>query len=180
MTVYPLAALRALLLHTQLLDRPAEATPPPSLDFDVPGCRPPRRGPDRHAADGRPRHYWRSGPASGRMILRTSTPFLRAGTQIFRGLASCRLLTFPCHGIAISFRASAKPGTAVNRYGQDLVIDARQPPNDWCRDRAHRARAVRCEPAISKPGHPRGSWWDWKPAKCALEYARPVRRSDDR
>src|SRR5512137_579703 len=37
MTTYPLSAVRALALHTQLLDRPHEATPAPSLDsvYDV-------------------------------------------------------------------------------------------------------------------------------------------------
>jgi uncharacterized protein YcaQ len=170
MTIYPLSALRALALHTQKLDTPNGSEPPPSLDsvFETVD----RLGAvqiDTLQMVARA-HYvtlWSRHGAYDPSSFDTlaSTP---AERKVFEGWyhAACFV---PIH----EYRYQMP-------HQRRLREDGHQWFQDWLQKPGHRELVeavmtrIRTEGAV-RTSHfegdgKRGTWWDWKPAKMALEH----------
>ncbi len=171
MTIYPLAALRALALHTQLLDRSAEATPTPSLDsvYDV--------------VD----HLGAVQIDTLHMVARSHYLVLwsRLGAydpQLFDRLAydPAERRTFEGWEHAACFIPMRE-----YRYQMPHQRSLRENPGNWytrwlsllhnpeivrgARERITLEGALRVSD-FERGDHPGGTWWNWRPAKVALEY----------
>ena len=171
MTIYPLSAVRALTLHAQLLDRSPGSTPTPSLDsvYEVVD----HLGAvqiDTLNVVARS-HYlvlWsRLGAYDPKLFDRLA--FDPSQRRTFEGWqhAACFI---PMHEY---------------RYQMPLQRSLRENPSNWythwlsenhnpeivqvVRERITQEGALRVSD-FERGDHPPGTWWNWRPAKVALEY----------
>jgi len=171
MTIYPLSAVRALTLHAQLLDRSPGSTPTPSLDsvYEVVD----HLGAvqiDTLNVVARS-HYlvlWsRLGAYDPKLFDRLA--FDPSQRRTFEGWqhAACFI---PMHEY---------------RYQMPLQRSLRENPSNWytrwlsenhnpeivqvVRERITQEGARRVSD-FERGDHPPGTWWNWRPAKVALEY----------
>jgi uncharacterized protein YcaQ len=171
MTTYPLSALRALALHTQLLDQSPESTPTPSLDsvYDVVDHLGAVQIDTLHVVARS--HYlvlWsRLGAYDLKLFDRLA--YDPSQRRTFEGWqhAACFV---PMHEY---------------RYQMPLQRSLRENPSNWYTrwlSQNHNPGIVReARKRIKKEGalrvsdfergeHSGGTWWNWRPAKVALEY----------
>jgi hypothetical protein len=171
MTAYPLSAVRALTLHTQLLDRSPESTPIPTLDsvYDVVNHLGAVQIDTLHVVARS--HYlvlW-SRLGAYDMQLFDRLAFDPSQRRTFEGWqhAACFI---PMHEY---------------RYQMPLQRSLRESPSNWytrwlsqehypemvkeARRRIKKEGALRVSD-FDHSGHVPGSWWNWHPAKIALEY----------
>ncbi len=171
MTTYPLSAVRALTLHTQLLDRSPECTPTPSLDsvYEVVDHLGVVQIDTLHVVARS--HYlvlWsRLGAYDSKLFDRLA--YDPSQRRTFEGWqhAACFI---PMHEY---------------RYQMPLQRSLRENPSNWytrwlaethhpdivkeVRRRIKKEGALRVSD-FERGDHPPGSWWNWRPAKVALEY----------
>jgi uncharacterized protein len=172
MTIYPLSALRALALHTLKLDTPNGSEPPASLDSVYETVN--RLGAiqiDTLQMVARA-HYvaiWsRHGSYDPAII--DQLAFQLDQRRLFEGWyhAACYI---PTH----EYRYQMPQQRRVREEGHHWY-------GKWINEPGNREMVTAVTERIRAEGglrvsdfeHPetrRGSWWDWKPAKVALEYA---------
>jgi uncharacterized protein len=171
MTVYPLAALRALALHTQLLDRSPEATPTPNLDSAY------------EVVD----HLGAVQIDTLHMVARSHYLVLwsRLGAydpQLFERLAYDPAMRRTFEGWE---HAACFIPMHEYRYQMPHQRSLRENPGNWytrwlsllhnpesvqgARERITQEGALRVSD-FERGDHPGGTWWNWRPAKVALEY----------
>jgi uncharacterized protein len=172
MTIYPLPALRALALHTQQLDTANGREPIPSPDSVYETVD--RLGAvqiDTLQMVARA-HYltlWSRLGAYPQAIF-DNLAFDGAGRKLFEGWyhAACFI---PIH----EYRHQLPRQRKVRENGHSWYTR-------WIDEPGHRelvaavTERIRAEGGLrvsdfENPDQRRGSWWDWKPAKVALEYA---------
>jgi uncharacterized protein YcaQ len=171
MTTYPLSAVRALALHAQLLDQPNGSAPTPSLDsvYEV--------------VD----HLGAVQIDTLHVVARSHHLLLwsRLGaydTKLFDHLAfdPSQRRTFEGWQHAACFVPMHE-----YRYQMPLQRSLRENPSNWYTrwlSQNHNPEIVQVvRERIAKEGarrvsdfergdHPPGTWWNWRPAKVALEY----------
>lgn len=170
MTFYPLTALRALALHTQKLDTPNGSEPAPSLDCvyetvdQLGGVQIDTLQRVARA------HYLAIWSRHGTYPISLLDDLFARERKLFEGWyhAACYL---PTHEY---------------RYQMPRQRKAREDGHSWyarwITEPGHREMVeavierIRAEGGLrvsdfENPAARRGSWWDWKPAKVALEYA---------
>lgn len=170
MTLYPLTALRALALHTQKLDTPNGSEPAPSLDCvyetvdQLGGVQIDTLQRVARA------HYLAIWSRHGTYPISLLDDLFARERKLFEGWyhAACYL---PTHEY---------------RYQMPRQRKAREDGHSWyarwITEPGHREMVeavierIRAEGGLrvsdfENPAARRGSWWDWKPAKVALEYA---------
>jgi len=171
MNIYPLSALRALALHCQQLDTPNGSEPAPSRDS-----------------------LYETINAIGGLQIDTLQRVARAQTLTLWS----RRGTYPVHlleDLAYSpadrklfegwYHAACYLPISEYRYQMPRQRKTREAPHvwyiEWNRSLENRALAeavlarIRADGGLlvrdfENPAQKRGSWWDWKPAKIALEY----------
>ncbi len=170
MTIYPLSAIRALALHTQLLDRSPESTPPPSSDsvYDVID----RLGAvqiDTLQMVARA-HYLAIWSRQGAYDPSLFDQLFSRERKIFEDWyhAACYI---PMHEYRFQLPRQRKTRDGGHHWYADWI---KEPGNREMV--AEVTKRIRAEGRLrasdfDNPDHRRGSWWDWKPAKVALEYA---------
>src|SRR5262249_39753001 len=62
------------------------------------------------------------------------------------------------------------PRMAASRRRRDAWFRAHKPLTQHVLQRIHAEGPLRAADFEAEPGHRAGPWWDWKPAKLALEY----------
>jgi len=170
MTAYPLSAVRALALHAQLLDRPAEATPTPSLDsiyniihhlgaVQIDTLQMVARA-----------HYLAVWSRLGNYDPILFDQLFSQERKIFEDWyhAACYI---PMHEYRYQLPRQHKTRIGGHHWYADWINE----PGNREMVAAVTGR-IRAEGGLrasdfDNPDHRRGSWWDWKPAKVALEYA---------
>jgi hypothetical protein len=170
MTIYPLAALRALALHTQLLDRPAEATPPPSLDsiYEVVD----RLGAvqiDTLQMVARA-HYLAVWSRHGTYDPSLFDQLFSQERKFFEGWyhAACYI---PMHEYRYQMPRQRKARDGGHNWYTDWINEPGNREMVVAVTERIRAEGGLRTSDFDNPERRRGSWWDWKPAKMALEYA---------
>jgi hypothetical protein len=172
MTTYPLCALRALALHSQELDQPNGSEPPPSLDSVFETVE--RLGGvqiDTLQMVARA-HYvtlWSRRGAYDPSTLDALTCPPTEARRLFEGWyhAACFLPLSEYRYQLPQQRALRESG--AHRWYSEWIT---QPGNRELMDAA--LARIRTEGAVRASDFEgdgkRGAWWDWKPAKMALEH----------
>lgn len=170
MTIYPLNALRALALHTQQLETANGSEPPASLDSVYETVD--RLGAvqiDTLQMVARA-HYLTLWSRHGSYPLALLDQLFSPEKRLFEGWyhAAC-YLPMP------EYRYQLPRQRLARENGQTWYAQ-------WIHEPGHRelvaavTERIRAEGGLrvsdfEHPEQKRGSWWDWKPAKVALEYA---------
>jgi uncharacterized protein len=170
MTIYPLSALRALALHTQQLDTANGREPTPSLDTIYATVN--QLGAvqiDTLQMVARA-HYLALWSRHGAYPQHLLDDLFSKERKLFEDWyhAACYI---PIH----EYRYQLPRQRKVRENGHSWY-------SRWIDEPGHRdlvaavTERIRAEGGLrvsdfENPGQRRGSWWDWKPAKVALEYA---------
>lgn len=171
MTTYPLSVVRALTLHTQLLDRSPESTPTPSLDsvYEVVDHLGAVQIDTLHVVARS--HYlviWsRLGAYDMKLFDRLA--YDPSQRRTFEGWqhAAC-FIPMPEYRYQIPLQRSLRENPSnwytrwlAENHNPDIVKEVRR--------RIKKEGALRVSD-FERGDHPPGSWWNWRPAKVALEY----------
>jgi hypothetical protein len=171
MTLYPLSAVRALALHTQFLDRPSKSTPLPSLDsvYEVV---------DRLGAVQIDTLH---------VVSRSHYIVIWSRLGVFDPKLFDRLAFDPSQRRTFEGWQHAACFIPMDeyRYQMPLQRSLRENPSNWYTrwlSETHHPdivkevhRRIKREGALrgsdfERGDHPPGAWWNWRPAKVALEY----------
>ncbi len=171
MTIYPLAALRAFALHTLKLDTPNGSEPSPSLDsvyetVDQLGAV--QIDTLQMVARAHYLAIWsRHGNYDQTLLDRLA--FDPAERRTFEGWyhAACYI---PTHEYRYQMPRQRKTREGGHHwYGKWIENPEHQALIEAVRGRIQAEGGLRTS-AFDNSEARRGSWWDWKPAKIALEY----------
>jgi uncharacterized protein len=170
MTTYPLSAVRALALHAQLLDRPLDSTPAPNLDsvyevIDHLGAV----QIDTLQMIARA-HYLAVWSRIGMYDPSLFDQLFSRERKIFEDWyhAACYI---PMHEYRYQLPRQRKTRDGGHHWYADWINEPGNRKMVAAVTRQIRAEGGLRASDFDNPDHKRGSWWDWKPAKVALEYA---------
>ncbi len=170
MTLYPNSALRTLALHTQKLDTPNGSEPAPSHDsvyetVDQLGAV----QIDTLQMVARA-HYLTLWSRHGTYPLATIDELFATEKRLFEGWyhAACYL---PIHEYRYQMPRQRKVRENGHSWYARWITDAKNREMVSAVVERIRAEGGLRVSDFEHPEQRRGSWWDWKPAKVALEYA---------